>query len=101
MNVFHCHDAAWGSAATAEAAACLQSFARDLEGIFAELQQIDPQMIASRQEGGVSFAASMAADDSSVNRLLIQVCISVCALPTRHSCMGCCMLVLRCGCHGL
>lgn len=101
MNTVHCHDAAWGSAAIAEAAACLQSFARDLEGIFAELQQIDPQMIASRQEGGVSFAASMAADDSSVNRLLIQVCMPPCALQVMQSCVGCCMLALRCGCHGL
>ena len=52
----------------------MQSFARDLEGIFAQLQEIDPQMLASRQQGSVSFQASMAADDSSVNRLLIQVC---------------------------
>ena len=89
MNLFCCNDTANTQAATLEAASCLQSFARDLEGIFAELQQIDPQMIASRQEGGVSFATSMAADDSSVNRLLIQVCRLIYSWQTMHTLVSC------------
>jgi len=57
---------AWAPAATR------QAFAADLERLFSELEQMEPELLVVAGAGGEAAAASVLLDDSRINRLILQ-----------------------------
>ena len=53
--------------------ACAQAFAADLERLFGELEQMEPEITVIAGRGGEA-AASVSLDETRVNRLILQVC---------------------------
>jgi hypothetical protein len=49
-----------------------QAFAADLERLFGELEQMEPELMVVAGGGGEAAAASVLLDDSRVNRLILQ-----------------------------
>ena len=54
--------------------ACAQAFAADLERLFGELEQMEPEITVIAGRGGEASAASVSLDETRVNRLILQVC---------------------------
>lgn len=53
--------------------ACGQAFAADLERLFGELEQMEPEITVIAGRGGGASAASVSLDETRVNRLILQV----------------------------
>ncbi|KAK9817683.1 hypothetical protein WJX72_000601 [[Myrmecia] bisecta] len=51
----------------------IQAFARDLEKLFREMEQLDSQVVVTPGGRGQAGAASIALDDAKVNRVLLQL----------------------------
>ena len=51
----------------------LQAFAADLRALFEGLSALDPQVILETSASSQAMAASLAAEDGDINRLLLQV----------------------------
>ena len=49
-----------------------QAFAADLERLFGELEQMEPELMVVAGRGGDAAAASVLLDDSRINRLILQ-----------------------------
>ncbi len=67
----------------------IQAFAKDLEEIFTDLETLSAQVTVSTGAPGQGVAASVAFDDTQMNRLLLQVCkklVNANPPPTRQVC---------------
>lgn len=68
----------------------LQAFAADLERLFGELEQMEPEITVIAGRGGEASAASVSLDETRVNRLILQVrgrCL--CPHPFQPRCIKC------------
>ena len=53
--------------------ACGQAFAADLERLFGELEQMEPEITVIAGRGGEATSASVSLDETRVNRVILQV----------------------------
>ncbi len=50
-----------------------QTFARDLEQLFAEIEGLDPTLLVVEGQGGQAVSGSIQLDDNKMNQLLVKV----------------------------
>lgn len=51
----------------------MQTFALDLEQLFAEINALDPTVLVVEGDGGQAISGSIQLDDNKMNQLLVKV----------------------------